>query len=136
MGDHERPVRVDLASVFRAHHTGVDIESIDLTAATVAAVPVAVSAVAGVKSGCDGVLVSLHCVILRAPDVVAQVSITVVVAVTGIVARHVDEVCSSIAVATNVAEIQSVGKVLVHQIGLPIHVWVPSVISTVAKVKS
>ena len=63
----------------------------------------------------DGVLVALHHVVLWAPDVVPEVSVTVVVAVSSVVARHLDEVGGSVTVATHVAKIQLVGEVFVVQ---------------------
>ena len=58
-------------------------------------------------------LVALHHVVLGAPDVVAQVGVAVVVSVPGVVPGHLDEVSGGVAVAGDVAEVQSVGEVFV-----------------------
>ena len=121
--------------VLRAHHVGINVESVDLAAIPVTAVPVPVTTVTGVERGGDGVLVALHGVVLRAPDVVAKIGITVVVAITSVVARHVDEVSSSITVASYIAQVQGVGKMFVHERCLPVHVRVPAIICTVGKVE-
>ena len=65
------------------------------------------------KGAGDGVLVALHHVVLRTPDVVTQVGVTVVVSVSGVVAGHLDEVGGGVAVAGDVAEVEGVGEVLV-----------------------
>ena len=150
VGDNERLVSVDGAPVaatctthpvvlhlpvLGAHHVGVHVESIDLAAPSVTAVPVASTSTAGVEGGSDGVLVALHDVVLGAPDVVAQIGVTVVITITGIIPGHVDEVGSCIAVAANIAHVQGVGEMLVHERSLPVHVGVPAIVSTVAKVK-
>merc|ERR1719477_374314 len=118
--DYEWLVGVDGAPVLGAHHVGVNIESIDLAASSVTAVPVSVTPVAGVEGGGDGVLVALHGVVLGAPDVVSW---------------HVDEVGSSIAVASNIAQVQGVGEMLVVERSLPVCVRIPVVHCTVAEVQ-
>ena len=70
----------------RTHHPVVHIEGVGLTAPPVAAVPVAVAPVAGVEGAGDGVLVALHHVVLGAPDVVAEVGVTIPVPGTRVVA--------------------------------------------------
>ena len=60
-------------------------------------------------------LVALHHIVLRAPDVVAQVGVAVVVAVPGVVPGHLDEVSRGVAVAGDVAQVESVGEVFVVQ---------------------
>ena len=117
------------------HKVGVNIVDISLATIPVTAVPVATTSIAGVERGGDGVLVALHGVILGAPDVVAKICVTVVVTITSIVARHVDEVSSSVTVASYVAQVQGVGKMFVHERCLPVHVRVPAIICTVGKVE-
>merc|ERR1719264_588559 len=102
VGDGEGLGGVDLTSSVRTHHPVVDVESVGLTASSVAAVPVAVTPVAGVKGAGERVLVALHDVVLRAPDVVPQVGVAVVVAVPGVVPGHLDEVCCGVAVVVAV----------------------------------
>merc|ERR1719193_1199089 len=123
--DYKRLVGVDCAPVLGAHHVGVNIESINLAAPSVTAVPVSVTSTAGMEGGGDGVLVPLHGVVLGAPDVVTQVGIAVVIAISWVVPWHVDEVGSSIAVATNIAQVEGVGEMLVIERSLPVSVRIP-----------
>ena len=97
------------------HETLVIVESIGLTASTITVVPVTITSIAGVEGAGDGVLVSLHHIVLWTPDVVAVVSIAVVVSISRIVARHVNKVRGSIAVTGNIAQVKLVGKVLLIQ---------------------
>ena len=97
------------------HETLVIVESIGLTASSITIVPVTVASIAGVEGAGDGVLVPLHHIVLWTPDVVAVVSIAVVVSISRIVARHVNKVRGSIAVAGNIAQVKLVGKVLLIQ---------------------
>ena len=97
------------------HETLVIVESIGLTASSITIVPVTVASIAGVEGAGDGVLVSLHHIVLWTPDVVAVVSIAVVVSISRIVARHVNKVRGSIAVTGNIAQVKLVGKVLLIQ---------------------
>ena len=97
------------------HESAVVVEGVDLTSATVTVVPVPVAPVAGVEGAGDGVLVALHHVVLGAPDVVPVVGIAVVVAVPGVVTRHVHEVGGGVTVAGHVAQVKLVGKVFVVQ---------------------
>merc|ERR1712002_1096789 len=48
---------------------------------------------------------------------------------------HVDEVCSSVAVAANIAQVQSVGEMLVIERSLPVSVRIPVIHCTVAEVQ-
>jgi len=132
--DYKRLVGVDGAPVLGAHHVGVNIESIDLAASPVTAIPVSATSVAGVEGGGDGVLVPLHGVVLGAPDVVTKVGIAVVISITWVVPWHVDEVGSSVTVATNIAEVQSVGEMLVIERSLPVSVRIPAIYCTVAEI--
>ena len=52
------------------------------------------------------------------PDVVTKVSITIVVSGTSIITRHVDEIGSSIAMAADIAHIDRVGELFVHEVCL------------------
>ena len=88
------------------HETLVIVESIGLTASTITVVPVTIASIAGVEGAGDGVLVSLHHIVLWTPDVVTVVSIAVVVSISRIVARHVNKVRGSIAVTGNIAQVK------------------------------
>jgi len=133
--DYKRLVGVDGAPVLGAHHVGVNIESINLAARSVTAIPVSVTSIAGVEGGGDGVFVPLHDVVLGAPDVVTKVGIAVVISITWVVPWHVDEVGSSVTVATNIAEVQSVGEMLVIERSLPVSVRIPAIYCTVAEIQ-
>lgn len=78
------------------------------------------TSITGVQSPGHGVLVALVGVVLRTPDTVTEVGIAVIVPSSGVVARHVDEVGGSVAVAVNVAHVNGIDKSLVHQWGLQI----------------
>ena len=101
------------SSPSRTHHARVIVVSIGLAAPTVTRVPVSIATIAGVKGAGDGVFISLHHIVLGAPDVVTKVGIAVVVSVSGVVARHVDEVGCSVAVTGDVAQVKCVGKMFV-----------------------
>ena len=47
------------------------------------------------------------------PNVVAEVSITVVVSISRVVARHVDEVSGGVTVTWDIAQVKSVGEMFV-----------------------
>merc|ERR1719323_552365 len=133
--DGEGLACVDLTSSW-THETLVIVESIGLTASSITIVPVTIATIAGVKGAGDGVLVSLHHIVLRAPDVVAVVSIAVVVSISRIVAGHVNKVRGSIAVTWNIAQVKLVGKVLLIQWQLSIHVTGPPILTSVGEVES
>ena len=63
-------VGVDLAPALRAHHVGVQVVDVGLTAAAVTAVPVPVAPITGVEGASHGELVALVCVVLGTPDTV------------------------------------------------------------------
>ena len=91
------------------------IPGVLLTPAPVTVVPVAVAPVAGVEGAGHGVLVALHHIVLRTPDVVPVVGVAVVVPVPGVVAGHVHKVGGGVTVTTHIAHVQLVGEVLVGQ---------------------
>merc|ERR1719323_2075221 len=132
--DGEGLVSVDLTSSW-THETLVIVESIGLTASTITIVPVTIASIAGVEGAGDGVLVPLHHIVLWTPDVVAVVSIAVVVSISRIVARHVNKVRGSIAVTGNIAQVKLVGKVLLIQWQLCIHVTGPPILTSVGEVE-
>merc|ERR1719213_1229556 len=78
-------VGVDPAPALRAHHTRVQVIDVGLTATPVTAVPVPVTSVTGVEGPSHGVLVTLIGIVLRTPDTVTEVCITVVVTSTRVV---------------------------------------------------
>ena len=127
-------IYVELPSV-RTHHPVIHVESVGLTASSVAAIPVSVTPVTGVKGAGDGVLVALHHVVLGAPDVVPQVGVAVVVPVPGVVPGHLDEVGGGVAVAGHVGQVQGVGEVFVVERDLGVHVSNPAVLAPVGKVQ-
>jgi len=126
--DQEGLIGVDGASVLRADHVGVNVESIVLATSTITLPPVSRAATAGMEGTSNGVLVGLKGVILRAPLSSNKVGITVVVTtITASRSRHVNKVSSSIAVASNSTKIKSVREVFAIQRSLPEHVGVPSI---------
>merc|ERR1719411_1521289 len=128
VGNQKGFVGVDGASVLRADHVGVNIESIVLATSTITFPPVSRAATAGVEGTSNGIFVGLKGVILRAPLSSNKVSITVVVStITTSRSRHVNEVASGIAVASNTAQIKSVREVFSIQRSLPEHVAIPSI---------
>ena len=98
-------------TTFRAHHVGVNAESICLAASSIA--PVIIiwrDVVASVKGGSYCMFISFICIIFRTPNIVTKVSVTIVISslswvrlLAGIVAWHLNEVCSGIAMTSNVA---------------------------------
>merc|ERR1711970_122558 len=85
--------------------------------------------IAGVKLHIDSLSVPLPGVVLRAPVVIDMVCITVVVPsrssnhiLSGIIARHLHEVESGVAMAANVAHVHRVGDVVAQKRSLPVDV--------------
>merc|ERR1711970_347859 len=91
--------------------------------------------IAGVKLHTDSFSVALPGVVLRAPVVIDMVCIAVVVPsrssnhiLSGIIARHLHEVESGVAMAANVAHVHRVGDVVAQKGSLPVDVRVAEII--------
>ena len=100
----------DKGTTFRAHHIGINAESVCL--ATSSITPVIVfwrDVVASMEGGRYCVFISFICVIFWAPNVITKVSVAIVISslswvrlLSGVIAWHLNEVCGGIAMTSNV----------------------------------
>ena len=71
------------------------------------------------KRTCNCVPIAFPSIVLRAPKLIAMISIAIVVTSgSGLIGRHVDEIGSRVAMASDVTDVNHVAKVLVHEGGL------------------
>lgn len=116
MRNGERPLGVDGAPILWAVQILVHVECIGLASSAIARIPIAIAAIAGMQSYCHGVLVTLPSVVLRTPNVISQIGIAVIVTTLArIIAGHFNEISGRIAMAADVADIDGVAEVLVHE---------------------
>lgn len=116
MRDSERLIGVNGASIFRAHQVWIDIKGIGLATTTVTIIPVAIATIASMQGDSHGMLVTFPSIVFRAPDVVSQVCIAVVItSITRVVTRHFNEIACRVTMAFNAADINSVAEMLVIQ---------------------
>merc|ERR1719414_459579 len=134
MGDNERSVGVDCATVLGAHQVAIGVKGIGLTAAAIAVVPPSTATIASVQSDSHSVLVTFPSVVFRAVQTVTGEGIAVVFSIIAGIVPHLREVGGRVAVTTDSANINGVRKVFAIQGHLPPHVAAEVISGLVGKV--
>ena len=134
MGDNERSVGVDCATILGAHQVAVGVKGIGLTAAAIAVVPPSTATIASVQSDSHSVLVTFPSIVFRTVQTVTGEGIAVVFSIIAGIVSHLRKVGGRVAVATYLANINGVRKVFAIQGHLPPHVAAEVISGLVGKV--
>merc|ERR1719414_2912437 len=92
MGDNERSVGVDCATILGAHQVAVGVKGIGLTAAAIAVVPPSTATIASMQSDSHSVLVTFPGIVFRAVQTVTGEGIAVVFSIIAGIVSHLREV--------------------------------------------
>merc|ERR1719414_870244 len=134
MGDNERSVGVDCATILGAHQVAIGVKGIGLTATAIAVVPPSTATITSVQSDSHCVLVTFPSIVFRAVQTVTGEGIAVVFSVIAGIVSHLREVGGRVAVATYLADVNGIRKVFAIQGHLPPHVAAEVISGLVGKV--